>query len=407
MLATMKNTEINNGSKKTNNDIVRKNVTNYTFAGRGNYTGEVMELEIVNPYKFKKGTYKIKKYVAHGKGKMISTSGKVIYEGQWFNDDFHGFGKLTCGFGEDGETIYVGQFKCGDKDGKGSMKLPCSQKIEKKYIIGKATLTGNWIKDNITSGKIRYPDGSEYDGGIENYQRSGLGTITFPDSTKHIGYWKNNHREGKGLTTFTNGTRLVANWIHDLPMYPVEITYPDSSECDKYEGNCNIDGEPQETGTMKYKNGDIYEGKWHMGKPHGHGTMKYCTGDEYSGHWKVGIIDGKGVMKYDDEYKYIGFWENGMKNGRGVLIDAIGNYHSGYWKNDMLNGKCRYYDRIHDKIFYYYYVDNYITKQYIIETDYNNDIDDSTLIEKKTNYVNRFGHLPIIVRGLLRKKYEL
>ena len=38
-------------------------------------------------------------------------------------------------------------------------------------------------------------------------------------------------------------------------------------------------------GTLKYANGDVYEGDFDEGVEHGKGTLKYANGDVYEGDW--------------------------------------------------------------------------------------------------------------------------
>jgi hypothetical protein len=47
-------------------------------------------------------------------------------------------------------------------------------------------------------------------------------------------------------------------------------------------------------GTMKYFNGDVYEGGWIEDKKHGKGIMKYSNNDVYEGDWW--FIYGKHVI---------------------------------------------------------------------------------------------------------------
>ena len=48
-------------------------------------------------------------------------------------------------------------------------------------------------------------------------------------------------------------------------------------------------------GTMKYRDGDVYEGDWLEGEMHGKGIMKYLDDDIYEGDWFEGKRQGKGT----------------------------------------------------------------------------------------------------------------
>jgi len=78
-------------------------------------------------------------------------------------------------------------------------------------------------------------------------------------------------------------------------------------------------------GKMKYKNGDVYFGIWHMDKRNGNGTMRYSNGDVYEGYWVDDKKNGQGKMTYSNGEVYEGEWHNdepyrpqGISNARGV-----------------------------------------------------------------------------------------
>ena len=63
-------------------------------------------------------------------------------------------------------------------------------------------------------------------------------------------------------------------------------------------------------GKMKYKNGDVYFGLWHMDKRNGNGTMRYINGDLYEGHWVDDKRNGQGKMTSSNGEVYEGEWYN-------------------------------------------------------------------------------------------------
>ena len=67
---------------------------------------------------------------------------------------------------------------------------------------------------------------------------------------------------------------------------------------DAYNGNRNNKGEPYGYGTMKYSNGDYYNGLWVNGKKEGKGCMDFQNGDKYDGEWKNDNPNGFGTMNY-------------------------------------------------------------------------------------------------------------
>ena len=67
----------------------------------------------------------------------------------------------------------------------------------------------------------------------------------------------------------------------------------------RYEGEVNAAGDPEGEGSLEYPGNDeflrqIYEGQFVAKKAHGKGTMRWNQGDKYEGDWKEGLRHGKG-----------------------------------------------------------------------------------------------------------------
>ena len=67
----------------------------------------------------------------------------------------------------------------------------------------------------------------------------------------------------------------------------------------RYEGEVNSAGDPEGEGCLEYPGNDeflrqIYEGQFVAKKAHGKGTMRWNQGDKYEGDWKEGLRHGKG-----------------------------------------------------------------------------------------------------------------
>ena len=67
----------------------------------------------------------------------------------------------------------------------------------------------------------------------------------------------------------------------------------------RYEGEVNKAGDPEGEGSLEYPGNDeflrqIYEGQFVNKKAHGKGTMRWNQGDKYEGDWKEGLRHGKG-----------------------------------------------------------------------------------------------------------------
>ena len=135
--------------------------------------------------------------------------------------------------------------------------------------------------------------------------------------------------------------------------------------------NLQFDSDKHVYCTIKFDNGDCYNGFVQNNHLDGNGTMIYANGNTYIGDWKCGIRCGNGVMhkggkpngiiiSYSDSYdgewendmphgrgtktygkignKYYGGWKCGMRHGQGILTHVNGNKYVGYWENGKFYG---------------------------------------------------------------------
>lgn len=163
----------------------------------------------------------------------------------------------------------------------------------------------------------------------------------------------------------------------------IDITYPMEDDRKEYHG-AGVDGVPEGTGTLWYKNGDVYRGEFLKGAPHDDdGRLSHKEGEltitkygkwvegiqtgevsetiysrdyslvvgevtydySYTGEFRGDVPYGKGTMRYHRE-SYIffeGYFINGKKFGHGKLIlpkdrPWIKEY-AGEFQNDVFHGK--------------------------------------------------------------------
>ena len=116
---------------------------------------------------------------------------------------------------------------------------------------------GEW-KDGNKHGKgiFTWPDGEKYEGEWKDGKFHGRGIYTWPDGTKYDGEWKDDKKHGKGVYTFHSGAKYEGEFkddkYHGIGVY----TYSDG---EKYEGEFK-DGE-RWTGTYYSKDGTTSENK--------------------------------------------------------------------------------------------------------------------------------------------------
>ena len=154
-----------------------------------------------------------------------------IYEGEMNNSIFNGKGKLITKKGE----IYEGDFINGEKKGNG-----------KVIFEDKTEYEGVFDKGEFKKGKMKWPNGYEYNGDFEGTKLSGFGTLTNTSGEIYEGYFSNNLFNGKG------------KYIHE--------------------------------------NGDVYEGDFQYGVRKGKGVYNASHKYEYNGDWDNNLPCGVGQL---------------------------------------------------------------------------------------------------------------
>jgi hypothetical protein len=187
---------------------------------------------------------------------ILSMKNGDNYIGCFENDLFNGLGKLIFSKNDTHDRkSYTGEFKNGNKQGKGKFEWKTGSVFEGEYLNDSRNGLG---KHQLASGKI-------YEGNFMDGKRSGNGTFTWLSGDKYIGNFANDKPNGNG-TYLYNPTMSVL----------------------KYEGGFK-DWKNHGYGIQNWSNGERYEGKWEKGLRHGFGTQFSANGAIiYKGEWKNG-----------------------------------------------------------------------------------------------------------------------
>lgn len=217
----------------------------------------------------------------HGQGTLTWANGDR-YVGAFQNDLPHGEGRWYGGAG----GVRAGRWSQGHYLGAAGGGVP-----QGLVAGGQGCVSGNcW------DGKGRYvhEDGSEYVGSFRNGHPDGRGSLTYPDGRIDSGKWEDGKRIGRRVIA-TPGA--VASWrakektsagcrSGDCRNGSGSYRWKDGST---YTGTFR-DSRPHGQGVWKHPNGARYEGGWQLGNRHGEGTETSPSGELRSGVWEEGRL---------------------------------------------------------------------------------------------------------------------
>ncbi|GAB4815949.1 hypothetical protein N2152v2_002995 [Parachlorella kessleri] len=86
--------------------------------------------------------------------------------------------------------------------------------------------------------------------------------------------------------------------------------------------------------SLKYENGDVYQGETLGNLRHGQGKHTCSDGTVYEGGWKYDKRDGKGKIQFKDGLMYEGDWKEDLAHGSGVAQYQNGSVYIGDFKKD-------------------------------------------------------------------------
>ena len=111
----------------------------------------------------------------------------------------------------------------------------------------------------------------------------------------------------------------------------------------EYNGQYNEAGQRHGAGSLRWENGDKYDGTFWCGMMDGEGTLYFADGTEYVGNWKLNKMDGQGTRRYANGNVYTGEYRAGKRTGQGRCYFANGDLYTGAWNNDLIEGFGRYH----------------------------------------------------------------
>ena len=266
--------------------------------------------------------------LCNGKGQLYNNNGILIYDGYFFNNNKQGFGMYNYGNG----IIYKGLWSNDKENGEGELYENNILLFKGFFINGKKNMIGT---EYFLNGNIKY-----YGGFIDNI-KNGNGVEYFENGNKkYEGGFMNGQKAGKGWEFYENGNVKYSGYFLDGQKNGCGIeNYEDGHK--KYEGSFMNDMY-EEKGTFYYEKKKInngnqslyinninikekiyYEGYWKKGKREGNGSEYYPNGVlKYAGSFLNDRYHGYGQLFWnikDSSYNYIGSFIDGKKYGKGEI----------------------------------------------------------------------------------------
>jgi hypothetical protein len=291
----------------------------------------------------------------HGKGIRLGSAGKV-YDGSFSEGQYHGEGRIYS----DNQVVYDGQFEKGLRSGHGKEFVTHKGKsicvYEGEFLGGKNQ--GNGTQYSITE-KILYT------GEFADGKRCGHGNLFNKDGRKiFVGEFQDGHNIGTGhgyLYSQANGSLLYEGEIKTLDHKTRKllrgITVIMGGHVSKNVMNGGSPRRVQPTGPVGQ---EIALAEIRKYKKHGHG--REFNSDEaviYEGQFQDDYRHGTGCQ-YDAETKlklYDGNFQHGIRSGQGQELNCHGDIiYEGMWYKGckVLESNMQQLDQpqLHGKIFF-------------------------------------------------------
>lgn len=280
-----------------------------------------------------------------GQGRIFFPTTISVYEGAFTEGRAQGFGVITF---NDGGT-YEGEWSEGRINGQGIARYANDATYEGSFRDGLPhgrgeangngtrfpNIFGSW-QNGVPHGfiLITYPDGTRYEGSIEQGHISGAGEVVFANGIVYNGEWRNGHFYGWGRLSHSGGYLYDGPWRNGIRHGIGTERYTDGSE---YVGSFSLN-QREGIGNLSRPDGFFYRGEWLNDEIHGEGRAIYANGDIYHGNFVNGHRHGAGDFRGVDGVLYSGQWQDDTINGEGRATYANGDVYEGRFVNGVPEG---------------------------------------------------------------------
>jgi len=310
----------------------------------------------------------IESFLRHGLGTFTYTNGKIL-RGLWKENELiqaielieensvHGCIIGDCINGSstfiDNDGKYVGEYKDGIVNGKGTYKSPEGWRVysdnfkeNKENIFGDGEAfhisSNGVIKFIIKNGEILKK--KLQIGCIDGDCVNGYGTFANANGNMYVGEFKNSNYEGQGQFTFVSGENYKGEFKNSTWHGQGTYTFAEGGYyTGEYKNNLQH-GQGTEIWMSSKNEGDKYVGEYKNGVMHGQGTLTLANGSKYVGTFKNSSpYDVYAISYKSNGDVYSGKWKNEKRNGQGTYYFANGDVYTGEWKNDLKHGQGKYH----------------------------------------------------------------
>lgn len=167
-------------------------------------------------------------------------------------------------------------------------------------------------KGFVAGGKIKYSDGSRYEGGLSGFYYNGNGRYTDSNGDVYVGSFSEGKLHGEVRIEYADGGQFNGTYVGGLCEGYGESVHKGESGEWGYKGEYAA-GEENGYGIYIYPDGSVYEGYFKDGMRHGQGKYRFASGDTYTGEFRNNVITGSGsYMFYNSGRVFSGEFVNGI-----------------------------------------------------------------------------------------------
>ncbi|KAL4473619.1 hypothetical protein ABPG74_022483 [Tetrahymena malaccensis] len=289
-------------------------------------------------------TGSFEKHAFHGQGILTGDDG-IKYEGEWKQGVLE-YGKIVYHDGSYYGGKLIGSFF---KDGNGKLfvlkpSLSNASAQAERFV---EYISGTWDRDAPKNGSVGnlLQESVCYSGELANWSITGKGKRLYIDGS-YEGELLRDKKTNQGTLTYKNGDKYVGKWLEDMQE---KGTYYYSKEKDHYYEGEWKDGVMCGQGKFSYTSGGVYEGEVKDGKRHGKGKYRYANGNTYEGDWFENNQHGEGKFTYavnngEGGDIYQGQFQKGKFEGFGhYYYKKSGKQYIGFWQDDKWNGEGKFF----------------------------------------------------------------